>query len=117
MFIRLKNLTIIITMLLTGVMVISSVAVDSANSDGSVSPVVSSVPRSMTYQGILKDGEGEIVGNTSFDLACRLFDAEIGGTELWSNVIVVTTDAGGLFTTELANINVGFDILNCVAHR
>ncbi|MCP4579973.1 MAG: hypothetical protein GY839_00030 [candidate division Zixibacteria bacterium] len=73
------------------------------------SDVVTSVPRTMTYQGILKDGTGEVVSNSSIDITFRIFNAEGGGTELWSDLETVSTDTNGIFTTELTGLDIPFD--------
>ena len=78
-------------------------------SEGNDSPVPASVPRSMTYQGVLKDGEGEPIPDSFFDITFRVFNVPNGGTQLWSQVIGINTDAEGIFSAQLTNVNIPFN--------
>ena len=40
--------------------------------------VITSVPRSMTYQGVLKDSEGNPVADDVYNVIFRIFNAESG---------------------------------------
>lgn len=80
-----------------------------SNDDIGKVDIVTSVPRSMTYQGILKNADGEGIPDRFFDVTFRIFDAESDGTQLWSQAINVGTDANGMFKTELDNLNIPFD--------
>lgn len=63
----------------------------------------------MTYQGILKDADGEPIPETTVDIRFRIYDVPTGGIDLLSRDVQVTTDAGGYFTAELDNIYLPFD--------
>jgi hypothetical protein len=82
---------------------------DDVTGDSLQADVITSVPRTMTYQGILKDGDGEPIPDSFFDVTFRLFNVESGGSQLWSQLINIGTDASGLFTAELTNLNLPFD--------
>jgi len=98
-------LTVIVVLLVSAIFVMA----DEAKIRNLKADVITSVPRSMTYQGILKDGDGEGIPDSFFDVTFRLFDAESDGTMLWSQVINIGTDANGMFTAELTNLNIPFN--------
>lgn len=60
-------------------------------------------PAKMSYQGVLKDSEGELVPNGNYDLQLSLYDAATGGTALWTEAqnIGVT---GGVFSVILGSV-------------
>ena len=68
-----------------------------------VTAAVAQIPRTMTYQGILKDSSGEPVGNGNYNVTFRMYDAPSGGNLLWTEIVMVSTD-GGYFKAELGNV-------------
>ncbi len=61
------------------------------------------LPRTMSYQGVLKDGDGELVPDGDYEMVFRLYDAETGGNVLWEetqNAVVVA----GLFNVLLGRV-------------
>ena len=81
---------------------------NSAKQDGT--PVIASVPRTMTYQGILKNADGEGIPDSFFDVTFRIYDTEYGGTESWiESFFDVATDGKGLFSVGFSNVNLAFD--------
>ena len=80
-----------------------------SNSGISDQPVVTTVSRIMTYQGILKNSGGEPVPDSFFDVTFRIYNAESGGSMLWGETISVGTDANGYFTAELNGLEIPFD--------
>jgi len=73
-------------------------------------PVVSSVPRTMTYQGILKDSGGDPVTNQTVNIIFRIYDDLNTGTMEWTETITgVQTDGGGYFNATFSNVNLPFD--------
>jgi hypothetical protein len=72
-------------------------------------PGITSVSRTMTYQGILTDADGNPISEQSRTITFRLFDSLTGGTELWNQVTPITTDANGYFSANLNNLNLPFD--------
>ena len=71
--------------------------------------IILSVPRSMTYQGVLKNSGGEPLPDSFFDMTFRIFSQESGGAILWSQAASDTTDADGHFTITLVNLNLPFN--------
>ena len=62
------------------------------------------VPSSMNYQGILRDGDGNLISSGEYDLTFRIY-ATIGSTEHLfeqSQIGVIVRD--GRFSTTLSNI-------------
>lgn len=63
---------------------------------------LATTPATITYQGVLKDDKGDIVADGSYSVTFRLYDAEVGGTNVgsWTEThSVATTD--GVFSVEL----------------
>ncbi len=76
-------------------------------------PSVGSMPRMISYQGVLKDAEGNVLTGTHA-LTLRIYDAEIGGSEVWSDAMELEI-SNGLFTAILgsspaAPLNLAFDV-------
>ncbi len=69
-----------------------------------------SVERVLSYQGILKDNSGNPVGDASYNLTFRLYNASTGGTLLWTSPVTPVTTSGGYFSTQLGPISLRFDI-------
>lgn len=65
------------------------------------------VPGTITYQGVLTDGSGALVGDGNYDITFKLYDALTNGNLLWTEVhnlgnqVAVTN---GVFSTELGGI-------------
>jgi len=70
--------------------------------------LITSVPRSMSYQGILKDSGGDPVTDSVYSMTFRIYDAESGGTSEWTETLPCTTSAG-YFTAVFSNVNIPFD--------
>ncbi|MCP4573954.1 MAG: hypothetical protein GY838_16465 [bacterium] len=64
------------------------------------SAAVAQAPRTMNFQGTLADGGGTTLPDASYNLTFRLWDADVGGSILWTEARVVTVDAG-IFTVVL----------------
>ncbi len=60
------------------------------------------IPTTMNYQGLLEEGGVPATGTKS--IIFRLYDAESGGTECWSELQSVTLEDGGLFSVVLGEI-------------
>lgn len=58
------------------------------------------VPTTMTYHGKLTDGSGQPLDIT-VEAAFRLYNAESGGNEVWSESALTVDVVGGSFTTQL----------------
>jgi hypothetical protein len=70
--------------------------------------LITSVPRTMSYQGILEDSGGDPVTDSVYSVTFRIFDAESGGTSEWQEILPCTTSAG-YFTAVFSNVNIPFD--------
>lgn len=82
-------------------------------SGGSSPGLITSVPRTMSYQGVLNDSDGDPVRNTTLNITFRVFDADEGGSQLWTEVVQVTTDQRGNFKAILGEtnpLNLSFDV-------
>jgi hypothetical protein len=88
-------------------------SLDAQNADaaagGSSTDLITSVPRTMTYQAILKDGDGNPIPNESKDIIFRIYDDPAAGELEWDETIQITTDDGGYFTATLSNLEIPFD--------
>ncbi len=77
--------------------------------EGTTLDVITSVARIMTYQGILKDGDGNPLPDSALNITFRIFDAHEYGNEEWSNSDYVITDDGGYFSATLIDLDLPFD--------
>jgi len=60
------------------------------------------VSRVMSYQGILLDSGGNPVGDGNYNITFRIYNAESGGTLLWTEMDMVTT-VDGYFSAQLGD--------------
>lgn len=72
--------------------------------------VITSVPRTMTYQGILKNSNGVPMPHNPDDIVFRIYNDPDFGDELWSDTVSIVTDANGIFTAELSGLDIPFDV-------
>ena len=66
--------------------------------------VTGAVPQEMHYQGRLTDDLGDPLQG-SHTLTLRIFDAAVGGNELWSETEIADLDANGVFAVVLGDSN------------
>lgn len=66
------------------------------------------IPKLISYQGVLTDSDGKAVTDGSYNITVKLFDAETGGIELWTEDHTVTT-VNGLFAVNLGS-NTALDL-------
>lgn len=64
--------------------------------------VMSQIPRTISYQGVLVDSTGTPKPDDSYQITFRLYDAENGGSVLWTEVKTLQTKQG-LFSTALGD--------------
>lgn len=79
---------------------------------GSRSNLITSVPRTMSYQGFLKDAGGQPVTDT-LEITFRIYDVELGGSALWTEAVADISIIEGKFTAVLGEtlpINLSFDV-------
>jgi hypothetical protein len=57
-------------------------------------------PRTMNFQGTLADGAGNPMADGPYSLAFRIWNSDIGGTQLWTETVPITLERG-VFSTIL----------------
>lgn len=71
------------------------------------------IPQTMGYQGTLTDAGGATVSDGNYILTFRIYDAETGGSELWSETHASIAVVNGKFNVILGSVNplsISFDI-------
>jgi len=61
------------------------------------------VPETISYQGVLRDAEGNPVPDGTYSITFRLYDVEAGGTALWTETHSLPV-AGGIMNAHLGSI-------------
>lgn len=69
---------------------------------------ITSVPREMSYQGILKDSGGNPVTDSVYSVTFRIFNVASGGASLWDETLPCTTSEG-YFDAIFGSVNLPFD--------
>jgi hypothetical protein len=69
-----------------------------------VGPASAQAPQMITYQGLLTDNAGGAGADGDYSLTFRIFNAETGGTELWSETQPTVAVSGGLFKVSLGSV-------------
>jgi hypothetical protein len=70
-------------------------------------------PQMIAYQGLITDNTGAPVADGTYSLTFRIYDAEVGGAELWSETQPSVAVSGGLFGVFLGSVTpltLGFDV-------
>ena len=70
------------------------------------------VPRTMSYQGVLRDDDGNTVPDDSYSIEFNIYDVEVGGTSLWTETQSVDV-RDGLFNVILGSttpLDIDFDV-------
>ncbi len=102
-----------LTLVFFGLALIVSPSLNAPNAEESKSGgspgLITSVPRTMTYQAILKDGDGDPMPNESVDITFRIYNDWTAGDLLWDDALAIVTDDGGYFNASLVNLNLPFD--------
>ncbi|OQY27094.1 MAG: hypothetical protein B6244_11635 [Candidatus Cloacimonetes bacterium 4572_55] len=62
------------------------------------------VPYTISYQGILKDSAGDPVSNATYSLTFTLYNAETGGTALWTETHATVQTQNGVFDVILGSV-------------
>jgi hypothetical protein len=73
--------------------------------------IITSVPRTMSFQGILKDDAGELITDT-LSITFRVYDIEIGGSAIWQESVADVSIIDGNFNAVLGEttpLALGFD--------
>jgi len=61
------------------------------------------VPRTVSYQGVLRDDEGDIVPDDTYSIEFNIYDVQSGGTALWTETQSVEV-TGGIFNVTLGEL-------------
>lgn len=69
------------------------------------SVVAAQPPQMITYQGLLTDASGSPVPDGNYSLTFRIYDASVGGTQLWIETQPSVAVAGGLFKVQLGSVS------------
>ena len=70
----------------------------------SPSEIEGAVPQLINFQGILRDGSGNPVANSSYSVRFRIYDDPTAGNVVWSESTSVSTTSG-LFSVLLGSLN------------
>ena len=73
--------------------------------------LVAQAPKTLSYQGVLTDAQGNPVPDGTVELTCRLYQDASGGNPLWAETQQVAV-TGGVFSTILGSsalLNLPFD--------
>ncbi|MBN2564653.1 MAG: hypothetical protein JXB46_02975 [Candidatus Eisenbacteria bacterium] len=75
--------------------------------------VSAAVPQTMSYQGVLRDGTGNVVPDDSYDLTFKLYDGPTGGTALWTETQPVPVEDGifNVILGHVAQLSLPFDVV------
>jgi hypothetical protein len=68
----------------------------------------SQIPQTLSYQGVLTDGNGEVVSGDQI-LTFKLYDVDVGGAALWQEIMVVAVDFG-VFNVILGSVENPLDL-------
>ena len=72
------NATVLIALAMI-MIVFAGIAYGDSNPGVSHNEIITSVPRTMTYQGLLKDGAGDPLTDSVYSVTFRIFDLEEKG--------------------------------------
>jgi len=77
----------------------------------SSSAVVAAVPRTISYQGVLKDAGGVIVPDGEYDITFRIYDVATEGAALWNETQTLQVTAGIVSLTlgDVSGLDLPFD--------
>ena len=56
--------------------------------------VSADVPELLSYQGVLTDGSGVVVGDGAYNVTLRLYTVEVGGAPIWEEAHLLTVSKG-----------------------
>ncbi|MCA2004413.1 MAG: hypothetical protein LDL01_01335 [Ignavibacterium sp.] len=65
--------------------------------------IAQGIPQTINFQGVLKDASGNIVSNGDYNITFKIYNAESGGTALWTETKLVNV-VNGVFSTQLGSI-------------
>jgi hypothetical protein len=77
----------------------------------SIQSIAQTIPQTINYQGVLKDAAGVVVTNGDYNITFKLYNTELGGTELWTETKLINV-VDGIINTQLGSatlLNLPFD--------
>ncbi len=74
------------------------------NEQRQATAVSKAVPGQLNYQGFLADAADSSAVTAALEMTFRLYDADMGGTELWSETHPAVEVASGLFQVQLGSV-------------
>jgi hypothetical protein len=84
-------------------------AIDSEGREDQIVTMHASITRTISYQGILKNGAGNPVSDNTYNVTFRIYNGASGGSSLWSSPSIPVTTVDGIFVTEIGPITLAFD--------
>jgi microcystin-dependent protein len=63
----------------------------------------SAAPAEFSYQGVLRNAEGEVPANKNLTVEFKLYTQAEGGSPVWGRAVAVLLDNNGLFNAELSD--------------
>jgi microcystin-dependent protein len=72
---------------------------------GAGQPILGDIPRVISFQGILKNTDSTVVEDGDYRLDFALYDAESGGTALWSETHTAVPVRDGIYNVILGKVN------------
>jgi hypothetical protein len=103
-----RSIVVLVVCLTTMVLIQPIMAGEKDSYRGEGQNLITSVPRTMSYQGILKDSGGDPVTDSTYSVTFRIFNVESGGSSLWDQILPCTTSIG-YFDAVFSNVNLPFD--------
>lgn len=67
-------------------------------------PAIAQIPQTVSYQGVLTDGAGNVVADGSYNLTFQIFNVATGGTPLWTEVQPAVPVSRGGFSVLLGSV-------------
>jgi hypothetical protein len=62
------------------------------------------VPQTLSYQGVLRDADGDLVADGNYSLTFKLYTAPDGGTALWTETQPAVPVVNGIFNAILGSV-------------
>ena len=64
-------------------------------------------PQKMTYQAVVRDAQGTLVSNSNIGVRISIVRGSADGSVVYSQTETLSTNANGLFTTEIGGVGFG----------
>jgi hypothetical protein len=69
------------------------------------------IPRTISYQGVLTDSEGEVLPDGNYTISIRFYEDAFGGDALWNEDINIELEGGifGVIIGQIKDLDLAFD--------